>query len=166
MHGTGPHYTVANIPSIRPSESVIEALKILSAEPARHLCICIMNAQARYIWYSANPSPESERLYWTLPVAGNYATLMYTDDRCHYEPGEGDEVVVSAPVLWALMSTVWGLRTKLAAKGVNNMRLCSVQHRVWTTHRRLGSLPGVGLRRVTPPPPFWCRTVLCDNQQW
>ena len=49
------------------------------------------------------------------------------------------------------MSAVWGVRVKLAAKGMSDMRLCSVQHRAWTTHWRVGSLPGVGLRRVTPP---------------
>ena len=47
-------------PASVPSGSVTEALKILSAEVARHLCMRIMNAQARYIWYTANPSPESE----------------------------------------------------------------------------------------------------------
>ena len=70
----------------------------------------------------------------SLPSADGYAAHMCMDTRCPYEPGDGDEVVVPAPLLWAVLSTVWGLRAKLAAKGVRNMQLCSVQHAAWIGH--------------------------------
>ena len=134
-----------------PSVEVLETLKALSAEPARHVCMRIMNAQARHIWYTADPLVGAERQYWALPEAPGYAALMYADSRCHYAPGAGDEIVVPAPLLWGLLSTVWGLRAKLAAKGVWNMRLCSIQRADWRTHKRVGGPPSEGLQVVQPP---------------
>ena len=78
--------------------------------------------------------------------------MMHTDDRCRYQEGEGQETTIPAPLLWALLAAVWGTKVRLAAKGVQNMRLCSVQHAAWGSHKRIGSLPLEGLQRVTAPP--------------
>ena len=52
--------------------------------------------------------------------------MMHTDDRCRYQEGEGQETTIPAPLLWALLAAVWGTKVRLVAKGVQNMRLCSV----------------------------------------
>ena len=76
---------------------------------------------------------------------------MCMDDRCKCEPGDGHEIVVPAPLLWAQLSAVRGLQVKLATKGVWNMRVCSIQHAAWSNHKRIGSLPRHGLHRVLAP---------------
>ena len=151
MHTEGitlwPMYTASV-----PSTDVVAAMQVLSVEPARHLCLRIMHTQGMYIWHTATADTELWKEYWALPAGRHYAAMMHTDDRCRYQEGEGQETTIPAPLLWALLAAVWGTNTRLAAKGVQNMRLCSIQHAAWGSHKRIGSLPLEGLQRVTAPP--------------
>ena len=133
-------------PASIPRVAVVEALQAVCTVPARQLCLQIMHAHAQYIWYTATPNREVVGKYRTLPSVEGYAAHMCMDDR--YELGDGHEIVVLAPLLWALLFAVWGLQLKLAAKGVWNMRVCSIQHAAWSNHQRIGSLPRHGLHRV------------------
>ena len=107
-----------------------------------------MHAQAQHVWHTANPHPELSKQYWSLPSADSYAALMHIDSRCRYEPGEGDEIIVPAPLPRELLSAVWGPQAKLAAKGVWKMRICSVQHAALSTRKRVGRQLQHQLRRV------------------
>ena len=151
MHTEGitlwPMYTASV-----PSTDVVAAMQVLSVEPARHLCLRIMHTQGMYIWHTATADTELWREYWALPAGQHYAAMMHTDDRCRYQEGEGQETTIPAPLLWALLAAVWGTKVRMAAKGVQNMRLCSIQHAAWGSHKRIGSLPLGGLQRVTAPP--------------
>ena len=143
-------------PASIPRVAVVEALQEICTVPARQLFLQIMHAQAQYIWYTTTPnreleSRELESRYWSLPNAKGYAAHMRMDGRCRYEQWDRHEIVVPAPLLWALLSTVWGLQVKLAAKSVWNMRVCSIQHAAWSNHKRIGSLPHYGLHKVLGP---------------
>ena len=109
-----------------PNTEVVAAMQVFSVEPARHLCLRIMHTQGKYIWHTTTADTELWKEYWALPAGRHYAAMMHRDDRCKYQEGEGQETTIPSPLLWALLAAVWGTKVRLAAKGVQYMRLCSI----------------------------------------
>ena len=87
-------------------------------------------------------------------AVGDIVARMYCSDDAEVQlpRGRGGGSYNTGTTAAGPASSGLGLRVRLAAKGVTNMRLCSVMHAAWRSHKRVGSLPATGMRRVQASP--------------
>ena len=138
-------------PTYVPSVTVGEALQAISKVPAKQLCLRRMHAHAWQMRYMATPNQALNMQYWSLPNAEGDTACMNMDSRYTYDPGDGDEVMVLAPLLWALLSAIRCLQSKVAPKRVWNIRVRNVKHGAWSRHKRIGSPTEAGAAQRTSP---------------